>query len=247
MEIQEKKSAAALSRQAALLARSNADLEQFAYSASHHLQDPLRMITTYSQLLIRSYRGQLSGDAAMYLKYIGQGTTRMRELLADLLSYAQLTADERESPEVIDLNAALEKAKQNLQAAIEESASAVTSGPLPAVPGYEAHFIQLLQNLIANSIRYRSSDMPRIHVATEEWDGQWRIAVTDNGISIPPEHHRQIFGVFKRLHCKNIPGTGIGLAICQRVVERSGGRIRVESEPGRGATFYFTLPSDGFA
>jgi PAS domain S-box-containing protein len=242
VEIRDKESAAALARQAALLARTNADLQQFAYSASHDLQEPLRMIANYSQLLLKGYRGRLDDQAGLCVNYITEGTHRMQELLADLLSYTQLSPEGQASAEIVDLSAVCEKATQNLKAAIEESNAVVACDPLPQVPGHEAHFIQLFQNLVANAIKYRSDVPPRIHISAEILDGDWRFAVRDNGIGIPPEHHRQIFGVFKRLHGKTIPGTGIGLAICQRVVDTNGGRIWVESEPNRGATFYFTLP-----
>ena len=242
VELQEKKSSAELAAQAELLARTNADLEQFAYAASHDLQEPLRMITTYSQLLLRGYRGQLEGEAGLCVQNIADGTQRMRDLLADLLAYTQLTTDGQMSSEVVDLNMVYEKALDNLKAAIEENGAVVTCDALPAMPGREVHFIQLFQNLIGNSIKYRSDSPPRIHVAAEKEDACWRFAVSDNGIGIDPLYQKQIFGVFKRLHGKQIPGTGIGLAICQRVVERAGGRIWVESEPNRGATFYFTLP-----
>ena len=200
------------------------------------------MIATYSQLLLKGYRGQLEGEAGLCVQNIADGTNRMRDLLADLLAYAQLTMDGRESSEVADLGAVYEGALHNLKAAVQENGAIVTCDPLPIVPGREAHLIQLFQNLIANSIKYRSDCPPRIHVAAEKQEGRWRFGVSDNGIGIDPLYQQQIFGVFKRLHGKQIPGTGIGLAICQRVVERGGGRIWVESQPNRGATFYFTLP-----
>jgi PAS domain S-box-containing protein len=243
-ERQEKQASAALARQAELLARTNSDLRQFAYSASHDLQEPLRMITMFSQLLVRGYRGQLDGEAGLFVENIVDGTRRMRELLSDLLSYTELNADEREPASSVDLNAVCQSAIQNLQGAIEESGAVITCDSLPVLPGYEAHFIQLLQNLIGNSIKYRSQEPPHIHVSAEKPDGEWRFSVSDNGIGIAPEYQTRIFGVFKRLHGKEIPGTGIGLAICQRVVEQNGGRIWVESEPDRGATFYFTLPGE---
>jgi light-regulated signal transduction histidine kinase (bacteriophytochrome) len=199
------------------------------------------MITSYSQLLVRGYRGQLDGEAAASVGFITEGTRRMRDLLADLLAYAQLTAAGEQPVEAVDLNAVFQQTIENLRTAIQESGSMVSSDPLPVVPGHEPHFIQLLQNLIGNSIKYRAGSAPRIHVSAVRQDRAWRFSVADNGIGIDPEYHQKIFGVFKRLHGKTIPGTGIGLAICQRVVERYGGRIWVESEAGRGATFYFTL------
>jgi signal transduction histidine kinase len=223
------------------LQRANEDLKQFAYAASHDFQEPLRMITSYSQLLVEGYRGQLDGEAAIFVDFISKGAEHMRDLLADLLSYTEAGADRIED-ECIDLNAIFEKVKQTLKYAIEESGAMVTSGHLPSVHGQDARFVQLFQNLIGNGIKYHADPPPRIHVFAEQRNGQWCFAVTDNGMGIEPEYYQTIFGVFKRLHGSAIPGTGIGLAICQRVVERYGGRIWVESHVGHGTTFYFTLP-----
>jgi len=225
------------------LARANEDLNQFAYAASHDLQEPLRMITSYSQLLLKGYRGQLDGEAATCVAFITEGTGRMRELLADLLAYTQVSRDGHGIIAPVDLNEIFETALQNCKAAIDETKATVTSSRLPIVQGYEPHFVQLFQNLISNAVKYRSGQPPRIQVSVAIENGVWRIAVKDNGIGIAPEYHKQIFGVFKRLHGKAIPGTGIGLAICQRVVERYGGQIWVESQVNQGATFYFTLPA----
>jgi signal transduction histidine kinase len=226
-----------------VLRRANADLSQFAFAASHDLREPLRIITTYSQLLIKRYGAQLGNEPAVFLGYIADNAQRMSGLLADLLSYTQAGVDEEPAAEFIDLNAVCDDAVKNLQVAIGESGAVVTHDELPSVYGHEAHFLQLLQNLIANAIKYRGEQAPQIVVSAERRDGEWLFAVADNGMGIPPEYQRQIFGLFKRLHGKTIPGTGIGLAICQRVVERYGGRIWVESEVNRGARFYFTLPA----
>jgi PAS domain S-box-containing protein len=223
------------------LQRANEDLKQFAFAASHDFQEPLRMIMIYSQLLVDGYRDQLDGEAAICVEFITKGAKHMRDLLADLLSYTEAGAD-RQEDECIDLNAIIEKVKLHLKHAIEESGAMVTSGDLPLVLGQDARFVQLFQNLIGNGIKYRAELPPRIHVSAAQRNGEWCFAVADNGIGIEPEYHQMIFGVFKRLHGKAIPGTGIGLAICQRVVERYGGRIWVESQPGHGTTFYFTLP-----
>jgi PAS domain S-box-containing protein len=225
------------------LARANEDLSQFAYAASHDLQEPLRMITAFSELLIQKYEGNLSADAALYVEYITEGTTRMRELLADLLAYTRLGGSGTPPAGLVDMNAAFEKAVANLKTAIEETQAEVTSGPLPSISGSEAHFVQLLQNLISNSLKYKSESQPRVHISAQEQNGAWRMAVEDNGIGIDPHYHKQIFGIFKRLHGRDLPGTGMGLAICQRVVERYGGRIWVDSQVGSGSIFYFTLPS----
>ena len=223
--------------------RANEDLNQFAFAASHDLQEPLRMITSYSQLLLKGYRGQLDGEAATCIEFITDGTKRMRELLGDLLAYTQLSGDGQHIVTSVDLNGVFEATLKNCKAAIEEIGASVTSGPLPAVLGHKPHFVQLFQNLISNGLKYRGELPPRLHVSAEMQEGLWRIAVNDNGIGIAPQYHQQVFGVFKRLHGRTIPGTGIGLAICQRVVERYHGQIWVDSQAGEGATFYFTLPT----
>lgn len=231
----------------AALSRANQDLSQFAFAASHDLQEPLRMITSYSQLLLRGYGGHLDGEAETCVKYITDGTKRMRNLLADLLAYTEVAGQSQHrdvAQDIVDLNSVFQTVVDNCKTAIAESDAIVTSAPLPRITGHEPHFVQLFQNLISNALKYRGDNPPRIHVSAEPHNGQWRIAVRDNGIGIAPQFHQQIFGVFKRLHGKSIPGTGIGLAICQRVVERYEGQIWVESQPGNGATFYFTLPGD---
>ena len=241
--IERKKGEEALARQAEALTRSNADLQQFAFAASHDLQEPLRMVTSYSQLLLKSFRSELKDEAAIHVNYITAGTQRMGELLGDLLAYTQLSEDNGNLSSLVDLNMVLEETIENLLASIEESKAVISNDPLPLVRGHEPHFLQLLQNLIGNAIKYRGERTPRIHVSSSKADGVWQLAVADNGIGISPEYHQHIFGVFKRLHGKNIPGTGIGLAICQRVVERYAGRIWVESRLNEGSTFYCTLPT----
>jgi PAS domain S-box-containing protein len=224
------------------LSRANEDLRQFAFAASHDLQEPLRMITSYSQLLVKEYSRQLGGDADLYVRFISEGTSRMRDLLADLLAYAQLSSDILETGGSVDLDAVKRKAIENCKVAIDESKAIIKSDLLPQVTGHEPHFVQLLQNLIENAIKYRSDTPPQISISVQQKEDMWLFAVADNGISIAPEYHKQIFGLFKRLHGKQIPGTGIGLAICQRVVQRYGGKIWVESQLRQGSTFYFTLP-----
>ena len=225
-----------------LLHKANEDLKQFAFAASHDLQEPLRMITSYSQLLIEGHRGQLDDEAQLCVDFINKGAKRMRDLFANLLTYTEAGADSWEPDELVDLNAILETVKGNLKLAIEDSGAIVTSGNLPTVRGHDARFVQLFQNLIGNAIKYRGTLPPRIRVSAEHRDNEWRFAVADNGIGIEPEYYLTIFGMFKRLHGSAIPGTGIGLAICQRVVERYGGRLWVESKVGQVTTFYFTLP-----
>jgi PAS domain S-box-containing protein len=224
------------------LRRSNEDLNQFAFAASHDLQEPLRMITSYSQMLVKGYHEQPDGEASLCVKFITEGTRRMRELLAGLLAYTQVSQDPREA-ESVNLNLVFQKEVEDLKTAIEESGAVVTCDALPIIKGQEAHFRQLFQNLIGNALKYRAERQPRIHVGLSKNPDAWRFSVADNGIGIDPEYHQNIFGVFKRLHGREIAGTGIGLAICQRVVERYGGRIWVESEVDRGSTFYFTLPA----
>jgi light-regulated signal transduction histidine kinase (bacteriophytochrome) len=168
---------------------------------------------------------------------------RMRELLSDLLAYTEIRSHHEEPLEVVDLNVVIENVRQNLKASIDESGAEVTSDRLPRLRVHRAHFEPLFQNLIGNAIKYRSAEPPRIHIAVQEVDGELRFTVSDNGIGIDPEYHKQIFEVFRRLHSRKIPGTGVGLAICQRVVERYGGRIWVESQAGQGAAFLFTLPN----
>ena len=236
-----------LQRSNSSLARSNEDLERFAYVASHDLQEPLRMVTTYSQLLIRSYAKNLQGDASGFVDNIVEGTRRMRTLLADLLAYTAINAAGDEPLQRVDLNAVLENAKNNLKAAIAESGAVITSDPLPSIRGHEGHFVSLLQNLIGNAIKYRSNEAPRVHLAVQHENGDVKVEVSDNGIGIAPEYHQKIFVPFKRLHGRKIPGSGIGLAICQRIVERYGGRIWVESQEGAGSKFIFTLPETALA
>jgi signal transduction histidine kinase len=222
------------------LARSNQDLERFAFIASHDMQEPLRMVTLYAQLLVKR---SLTTDPELlqYRRYITEGTTRMRELIADLLSYVELTTAPSEAHPV-DLNHAVQKVKENLRMLIEESGAVVTVESLPVVTIHEAHVVSLLQNLISNAIKYRSEKTPVIRVSAELVNSAYRFEVADNGVGIAPQYHDQIFLAFKRLHGKDIQGTGIGLAICQRIVERYGGRIWVESDVGQGSSFKFTLP-----
>lgn len=224
------------------LARSNEDLQRFAFIASHDLQEPLRMIAVYTQLLIKRYPNDVDSQVMTFVDNIVGGTKRMRELLEDLLAYTEIGTAPEQPFEAVDLNLVLEKVIQNLKISIDESGATVTACRLPVISAYKQHFVALFQNLISNAIKYRSEQPPRIDISVEDADGRMRFAVADNGVGIDPEYHSKIFVAFKRLHGKSIPGTGIGLAICQRVVERYGGRISVQSETGKGATFFFTLP-----
>jgi signal transduction histidine kinase len=224
------------------LRRVNQDLHQFALAASHDLQEPLRMVISFSELLRKGYQGHLTGDGLDYLDFITTGARQMRQLLQDLLTYARAGKEEDEPAELIDLNVVVEQVMANLDPSGEESGSAVTCEALPSVEGHSVHFVQVFQNLIGNAIKYRGERPLTIRIFAEKIGEEWRFAVADNGMGIDPKYHQQVFGVFKRLHRGPVQGTGIGLAICQRVIERYGGRIWVESHLDQGATFYFTVP-----
>jgi PAS domain S-box-containing protein len=227
----------------AALTRSNADLQQFAYSASHDLQEPLRMVATYSEMLQRKFGGTLGPSGDEYIRYTIEGALRMEQLLRDLRAYTQASTMEQELTEDIDAGKILDRALQNLETAIKDSSAFITRTALPWVRMHEFQLQQLFQNLIGNSIRYRSNASPQIHVAAQRHGKEWLFSVQDNGIGIDPQYKEQVFGIFKRLHSSaEYPGTGMGLAICQRVVERAGGRIWVESQPEQGSTFFFTIP-----
>lgn len=224
------------------LARSNRDLEQFAYVASHDLQEPLRMVATYTQLLAERYQGKLDENADKYIHYVVDGALRMQTLVRDLLAFSRV-GRQGGSAALINCEAALELALKNLEAAIKESDARIEFERLPAIMGEASQLTQLFQNLIGNAIKFRGPESPVIHVTAEQSGREWCFAVTDNGIGIAPEHAELIFAIFKRLHTREeYPGSGIGLAICKKIVEQHGGRIWVESQPGRGCTFKFTLP-----
>ncbi len=225
------------------LRRANQDLEQFAYSASHDLQEPVRNVKIFSELLFERCHEKLDGPALECLHTVHDGATRMEILVRDLLTYTQ-SGTPSGLPELVDANIALNDALANLSSAIQETGAAIHHQALPSVPVHAAQLQQLFQNLIGNAVKYRRPNVsPVVHTAATREHGHWLFSVADNGIGIKPEYSERIFGLFKRLHnADEYPGTGIGLALCQRIVERHQGRIWVESQPGEGSTFYFTIP-----
>ena len=223
------------------LARSNAELEQFAYVASHDLQAPLATIASYAQLLEKRYKDQLDSKASKFIDNIVHGCTRMQTLIDDLLEYSRVGRS-RKPFQLTDCNHAVEQALANLQGAIRETQAVVTYSELPAVMGDISQLVQLFQNLVGNSIKYRHDAPPVVHITACKQEKDWLFSVSDNGIGIATQHQARIFQIFQRLHTqKEYSGTGIGLAICQKIVERHGGYIWVESKPDRGSTFYFTV------
>ena len=225
------------------LRRANADLEQFAYSASHDLQEPLRQVAVYSQLLEKKHARQLDGKASQYLKYCVEGAQRMEMLIRDLLAYSQAGRPSDSPADSVRIGEVIDIVKKNLSTTIEETKAEISISSLPVVRGDSVPLVHLFQNLLSNALKYRSERKPRIRIAACRDGDRWRFSVEDNGIGIAGEFHTQVFGMFKRLHDRaEYPGTGIGLAICQKIVEKHGGEIWVESEPGKGSTFFFILP-----
>ncbi len=233
----------ALERSNEALRGANDDLSVFAYSASHDLQEPLRNLSLYSQMLQRNYRGRLDAQAEEFIEYIVDGAARMSDLVKDLLAYMDVSSTRTRAVLPAPVEAAIGNALSNLRAAIHSNDAAVLYDDLPKVAVEPVHLQQLFQNLISNAIKYRSAEVPRIRISVEEVNGFWCFSVKDNGIGISPQYSNLVFRLFKRLHGQaEYPGTGVGLAICQKIVERHGGRIWVESQPGQGSDFRFTLP-----
>jgi light-regulated signal transduction histidine kinase (bacteriophytochrome) len=227
------------------LARSNAELEQFAYVASHDLQEPLRMVSTYMQLFEKRFKGSIVDEKAdKYIAYAVEGAKRMQALIGGLLAYSRVGAGDHVSTRV-DLNDTLDLALMNLSQALLDTRALITRDPLPTITGEPTQLAQVFQNLIANANKFHRPDVtPHIHVSATRQGGSWVLSVKDNGIGIEPEFFDRTFVIFQRLHTRTeFPGTGIGLSICKKVVERHGGRIWIESKPGDGTSFCFTLPA----
>ena len=222
--------------------RHHEEFKQFAYAVSHDLREPIRMIVSYTQLLDRRYAAQLDGDGADFMRYILEATQRMDRLLADLLTYSHQFRSLDQPLELMETEGALQGALLMMDAAIQESGAKVTNDPLPAVRFDFAQMTQLFRQMITNSVTFHGAEPPVIHVSAVDTGDAIQFSVRDNGIGIDAGYHEQIFGVFKRLHGRELPGTGIGLAIARRIVEQRGGKIWVESDAGKGATFYFTVP-----
>jgi chemotaxis family two-component system sensor kinase Cph1 len=245
LDVTERKEAeAALARKTEELACSNAELEQFAYVASHDLQEPLRMVSSYVQLLARRYKEKLDSDADDFINFAVDGANRMQALINDLLAYSRVGTKGKRL-EATSCETVLDHALANLQFAIEENGARVTRDPLPTVRADPSQLTQLFQNLIANAIKFRREEPPHVHLGAERGESGWLFSIRDNGIGIKEEYGERIFEIFQRLHGRNeYSGTGIGLAICKKIVERHGGRIWVAINPGGGSRFYFTLPQE---
>jgi light-regulated signal transduction histidine kinase (bacteriophytochrome) len=244
-EAERRRIQAALEERAQELERSNQELEHFAYVASHDLQEPLRIVASYAQLLQRRYASRLGQDADEFIQFIVDGANRMQQLILDLLSFSRIGTRGRRF-EAVECETVLSEAVENLRAAVLESGASITHDPLPAVTADPTQLTQLFQNLLGNALKFRNAEPPRVHVSAERGESEWTFRVRDNGIGIAPEHRDRIFRMFQRLHTREqYPGTGIGLSLCKKVVERHGGKIWVEPAPGKGSIFCFTLPALG--
>jgi signal transduction histidine kinase len=241
--IERKRAEEELALRARELARSNEELERFAYVASHDLQEPLRMVASYTQLLARRYRGKLDADADEFISFAVNGVARMQRLIQDLLAYSRVGKSNAPLP-AIDPGPVFAGCLANLKAVIEATSAVITADPLPVVRADPGLLGQLLQNLMSNALKFRRKDLaPRLHLSVQRREREWQFSLRDNGIGMEPRYFERIFVLFQRLHTQeDYPGTGIGLALCKKIVERHGGRIWVESTVGQGSTFHFTLP-----
>jgi PAS domain S-box-containing protein len=226
------------------LAKSNAELERFAYVASHDLQEPLRMVASYMQLLAQRYRGRLDSDADEFIGFAVDGANRMKNMIADLLKYSR--AGRGDDFTKFNSGVALDHALANLQFAIRETGATITHDRMPEISGIPPQMVELLQNLIGNALKFHGERAPRVHVSARRAGSAWEFAVADNGIGIAPQYRERIFEIFRRLHGREkYPGTGIGLALCRKIMTHHGGQISVDSQEGKGATFHFSFPDRG--
>ncbi len=243
--VERKRVEQALSKRTKALEQSNRDLEQYMYVVSHDLQEPLRMVTSYMQLLSRRYHGRLDKDADQFIDFAVDGGQRMQALIKALLEYSRVGAREK-STKPVNTDKVLNQVLANLKVATEECNAVITRDLLPKVWADESQLVQLFQNLLSNAIKFRGKTPVRIHISAERQTSDWLFSIRDNGVGIDPNFSERIFAIFQRLHtAADYPGTGIGLAICRKIVEHHGGRIWVSSEPGAGATFFFSLSADG--
>ncbi len=232
-----------LAESALALQRSNEELQQFAFAASHDLRSPLNSVNVVAQLIAKRFSDKLGQDGAEMIEFISDGVSRMGRLIEDLLALAKASQIDRDSAVSCSMHDAFEIACQNLKSEIQATGASITCAPLPVVAVRQTHLVQVLQNILSNGLKYRSALPPRIQVTAERRNSEWIIAITDNGIGIPPQYAEQVFQPFKRLHGQGYEGSGIGLSTCNKIVAGYGGRIWVESEEGQGATFYFSLPA----
>jgi PAS domain S-box-containing protein len=226
------------------LERSNDELQRFAFTISHDLTEPLRTVRSYAELLARRYKGQLDSDANEFIDFMVDGTKRMGQLLNDIVAYSRAGREDKTRMEPTQAANVLQWALMNLDGLVKETEAVITWDPLPTLYVDQAQLMALYQQLLTNSIKFRSQETPRIHISAQRaGEDMWELAVRDNGIGVAPEYHERVFGVFKRLAGREVPGTGIGLAICRKIVEAHRGRIWMESDAGKGATVRFTLPA----
>jgi PAS domain S-box-containing protein len=237
------RNAAERQRMEQALERTNDELQRFAFTISHDLQEPLRTVRSYAELLERRYKGKLDEDAHEFIHYMVDGTKRMGQLLKDILAYSQAGREDKTRPEPTQAANVLQWAHMNVDGLLKQSGGTLTWDPMPTIMVDQTQCASLFQHLFTNAIKFRSPEPPKIHVSAEPVDNMWQFSVNDNGVGVDPEYHERIFGVFKRLANRDVPGTGIGLAICRKIVEAHGGKIWFESQRGQGSTVKFTLPS----